>query len=146
MMQIVDDTSGADGIDETCLALGVCRATYYRSRQPRMYGPRHQVRSPRSLLPEETSEVLALLHEDRFVDLAPAQVYATLLDEGRFVCSERTMYRVLTANREVRERRASVGIRSTPRPSCSPRRPTSCGRGTSPSSRARRPGRTSTCT
>jgi len=108
MMQIVDDTSGVDGVDATCVALGVCRATYYRSRQPRMYGPRHQMRTPRSLLPEETREVLALLHEDRFVDLAPAQVYATLLDEGRYVCSERTMYRVLVANREVRERRAQL--------------------------------------
>ena len=46
-----------------------------------------------------------MLHEPRFVDLAPAQVYATLLDEKRYLCSERTMYRVLAANQEVRERR-----------------------------------------
>jgi putative transposase len=45
------------------------------------------------------------LHEPRFVDLAPAEVYATLLDEGLYLCSERTMYRVLAANQEVRERR-----------------------------------------
>jgi putative transposase len=49
--------------------------------------------------------VLAVLHEPRFVDLAPAEVYATLLDEGRYLCSERTMYRVLAAHQEVRERR-----------------------------------------
>jgi putative transposase len=66
------------------------------------------MRCPRSLLPEERREVLALFHEDRFADLAPAQVYATLLDEGRYLCSERTMYRVLTANHEVRERRAQL--------------------------------------
>jgi putative transposase len=47
----------------------------------------------------------AVLHDPRFVDLAPAEVYATLLDAGQYLCSERTMYRVLAANREVRERR-----------------------------------------
>jgi putative transposase len=49
--------------------------------------------------------VLVVLHEPRFVDLAPAEVYATLLDEGRHLCSERTMYRLLAAHDEVRERR-----------------------------------------
>ena len=106
MMQIVDDTSGPDGVDATCIALGVCRASYYRSRQPRTYGPRYQMRSPRSLLPVERRAVLDVLHEDRFADLAPAQVYAILLDEKRYLCSERTMYRILAANDEVRERRA----------------------------------------
>ncbi|HEY0252058.1 MAG TPA: hypothetical protein VGC41_11055, partial [Kofleriaceae bacterium] len=105
-MRIVDDTSGPDGIEATCDALGVCRASYYRSRRPRVYGPRYQMRCPRSLLPEERQEVLGLFHEDRFADLAPAQVYAILLDEGRYICSERTMYRVLTSNLEIRERRA----------------------------------------
>ena len=108
MMQIVDETCGPDGVDATCAALGVCRASYYRSRQPRPYGPRYQMRCPRALLPEEQRTVLDLFHEDRFADLAPAQVYATLLDEGRYVCSERTMYRLLTANHELRERRAQL--------------------------------------
>lgn len=49
--------------------------------------------------------VLAMLTDDRFADLPPAQVYATLLDEGKFVCSIRTMYRVLRENRQLRERR-----------------------------------------
>jgi len=48
---------------------------------------------------------LELLHEPRFVDLAPAEVYATLLDEGQYVCSERTMYRILSSSQEVRARR-----------------------------------------
>ncbi len=52
--------------------------------------------------------MLDTLHEERFVDQAPAEVYATLLDEGRYLCSERTMYRVLAANAEVRERRAQL--------------------------------------
>ena len=49
--------------------------------------------------------MLDLLHEPRFIDLAPAEVFAILLDEGRYLCSERTMYRILAANQEVRERR-----------------------------------------
>ena len=52
--------------------------------------------------------VLAVLHEPRFVDLAPAEVYATLLDTGQYLCSERTMYRVLAAHQEVRERRQQL--------------------------------------
>jgi hypothetical protein len=50
--------------------------------------------------------VLDVLHESRFVDLAPPEVYATFPDEGHYLCSERTMYRILTANQEVRERRS----------------------------------------
>jgi putative transposase len=61
--------------------------------------------TPRALAQDERTRVLEILHEPRFVDLAPAEVYATLLDEGRYLCSERTMYRVLAANAEVRERR-----------------------------------------
>jgi putative transposase len=53
----------------------------------------------------ERTAVLEVLHEQRFVDRAPAEVYARLLDEGRYLCSERTMYRILEANQEVRERR-----------------------------------------
>jgi len=49
--------------------------------------------------------VLAVLHEPRFVDHAPAEIYATLLDAGQYLCSERTMYRLLAAHAEVRERR-----------------------------------------
>lgn len=61
--------------------------------------------SPRALSDEERQQVLDELHSARFVDLAPAEVYATLLDEGRYLCSERTMYRLLDGNREIRERR-----------------------------------------
>jgi putative transposase len=62
--------------------------------------------SKRALSEGERKRVLDVLHEPRFVDLAPAEVYATLLDEGTYLCSERTMYRVLAAEGEVRERRA----------------------------------------
>ncbi len=108
MMTIVDETSAVDGIDATCDALGIPRASYYRSRAQRVYGPRHRMPSPRSLLPEERRVVLELFHEDRFADLAVAQVYASCLVDGRFFCSESTMYRILAAHREVRERRAQL--------------------------------------
>jgi putative transposase len=62
-------------------------------------------RSPRALSAAERHQVLEVLHEPRFVDKAPAEVYATLLDEDRYLCSERTMYRILEEAGEVRERR-----------------------------------------
>jgi putative transposase len=87
----------------SCAALRVPRATYYRRQRPaRVHCRRAQ---HRALSAVERQEVLDLLHEPRFVDLAPAQVHAVLLDEDRYLCSERTMYRVLAANTEVRERR-----------------------------------------
>jgi len=63
----------------------------------------------------------------------PAEVYATRLHEGRYVCSERTTSRVLVEHQEVRERRNSCGIRTAPAPNCSPGGPTTCGVGPSPS-------------
>jgi putative transposase len=107
-MEIIDETSVIDGIEATCDAVGVCRSTYYRWKRPRMHGPVHRPRPPRALPPDERRAVIDVLHEDRFADLAPAQVYATLLDEKRYLCSERTMYRILDAHDEVRERRAQL--------------------------------------
>ncbi len=92
------------GVAPVCQALGLSRATFYRQARPK-HGPVHRARPPRALLPEQRAEVLAALHEPRFQDAAPAEVYAQLLDEGRYLCSERTMYRVLAENLEVRERR-----------------------------------------
>src|SRR6266700_263578 len=92
------------GIAPTCAALGLPRATYYRRRRPTRAAPPRR-RSPRALGEAERAAVLEQLHAPRFVDLAPGEVYATLLDEGRYLCSERTMYRVLAAQHEGRERR-----------------------------------------
>jgi putative transposase len=91
------------GIATLCAALNLSRATFYRRRAPRPEpAPR---RSPRALSTGERQTVLALLNEPRFEDQAPAEVYATLLDEGTYVCSERSMYRILNENCSVRERR-----------------------------------------
>lgn len=88
-------------------ALGVPRSSAYRWRRPSAARTaKGRTPSPRALQPSETAQVLAHLHDPRFVDHAPAQVHATLLAEGTFVCSPRTMYRILDAHREVRERRA----------------------------------------
>src|SRR6266508_3459177 len=103
-MATVTDLGPRLGIAPTCAALGLPRATYYRRRRPRR-APRPRGRPSRALPAGEQAAVLAVLHEPRFVDLAPAEVYATLLDEECYLCSERTLYRVLAENAEVRERR-----------------------------------------
>ena len=92
------------GLATACAMLSLPRATFYRDRAP-MLGPHRPKRSPRALAPNERADVLCTLHQARFADLPPAAVYATLLDEGRYLCSERTMYRVLATCDEVRERR-----------------------------------------
>ena len=117
------------GVSAACRAMALARATYYRrltvvpqpaesdggSIQPETSGgeknvvgkgaPRLPRRSPRGLKEAEEKKVLAVLHNERFVDRSPGQVYATLLDEGSFLCSERTMYRVLEKHQEIKERR-----------------------------------------
>jgi len=103
-MQTVTDLGPPWGVAPTRAALGVARATYYRHRPPRL-APAPRPRPARALSPEERQAVRDVLHEPRFMALAPAEVYATLLDEGHYLCSERTLYRVLAAHQAVRERR-----------------------------------------
>ena len=103
-MSAVGELAGVVGTQAACRALGVSRATVYRRRRP---PHRHasRPRPTRALTEAERAAVLAELHHPRFMDLAPAEIYATLLDEGRYLCSLRTMYRLLAAAHEVRERR-----------------------------------------
>jgi putative transposase len=98
------------GTAPACRALGTSRASLYRRRRPpRLVEHRPRQAPARALSELERSRVLDLLHSDRFVDSSPAQVWATLLDEGRYLCSERTMYRLLAARHGgVRERRAQL--------------------------------------
>ncbi len=93
------------GVAPACGALGVSRATFYRHKR---LAPGHQQPRPspaRTLCETERERVVELLASPRFVDRSPAEVFATLLDEGRYLCSERTMYRVLAQSQPVRERR-----------------------------------------
>ncbi len=91
------------GIRSACNALTVSRAGFYRWRSPAQKKTR--VKSPLALSSLERSNVLDILHEDRFVDKAPREIYATLLDEERYLCSVRTMYRILEKEGELKERR-----------------------------------------
>ncbi len=106
LMEMAFAVAPAIGLAPACRALGVSRATAYRHRSPKLPAtPRARCRSLLALSDEERSAVLRQLHAERFVDASPAEVYATLLDEGTYLSSERTMYRILAANAEVRERR-----------------------------------------
>jgi putative transposase len=87
-----------------CRALGMPRASWYRRLQP-IASLAARPTPARALPLAERQTVLQHLHSERFRDQAPAEVFATLLDEGIFLCSVSTMYRILAANGEVRERR-----------------------------------------
>jgi putative transposase len=94
------------GTVAACQALGVARASLYRFCQPlSLMDASQRPAPPRTLGPAERQTVLDQLNSERFVDQAPAQVYATLLDEGQYLCSVRTMYRILDQHDQVRERR-----------------------------------------
>ena len=105
----VTELSGVVGTSAACAALAVSRATHYRRTRGRRLGPpAPRPRPARALSEIERTTVLDLLHSDRFVDASPAATYATLLDEGTYLASERTMYRILAGAQEVRERRAQL--------------------------------------
>lgn len=102
----LDELTPVVGTAAACRALRLPRSTAYRWRRPPVPEPAAvRPRPPRSLSVVEQGAVLDVLRSPRFVDAAPAQVYATLLDEGTYLASERTMYRILASNGEVRERR-----------------------------------------
>jgi putative transposase len=101
---VIDGQRDVLGVKPSCEALGLPRATYYRARIPSASVSRPRS-SPRALSKEEKETVVVVLNEERFMDLPPAQVHSQLLDEKRYLCSIRTMYRVLDENKQVRERR-----------------------------------------
>jgi putative transposase len=101
-MQRAKGLSEKIGLKDACAALGIPRSSLYRAEKPRPDAVRT---SPRALSAAEKYKVLETLNSPRFQDLAPREVYATLLDEGQYLSSWRTMYRVLDENDEVRERR-----------------------------------------
>ena len=97
------------GKKPACEALGVSRATFYRRSAPTLKPGVVRPAPPLALTAEEKTVVLEELHSERFRDVAPLEVYATLLDDGRHLCSPRTMYRILSAAHDgVKERRRQV--------------------------------------
>jgi putative transposase len=113
------------GTRPACRAVGASVATVYRGRRPpQPRPPRPRPAPARALSEPERAAVLGLLHSERFVDCSPAQVYATLLDEQQYLCSERTMYRLLAASHGgVRERRDQLTHPAYMRPELLAERP-----------------------
>lgn len=101
---MITEHRGRFGVKPICTTLGVARATYYRRHSPRTTS-RAVGRPPRALSTEERHRVVKVINSKQYCDQAPAQIYASLLDEGQYLCSERTMYRILEENHQVRERR-----------------------------------------
>ena len=106
MIASVEQLAESVSLWKACQALEVPRSGLYRQRRvaepPLTPEP---VVSPRALQPTEKAEVRQVLNSARFQDQPPREVYATLMDEGQYLCSWRTMYRILDENQEVRERR-----------------------------------------
>jgi putative transposase len=105
--QTVEELAPVIGTRPACRALGASLATIYRRRRPpEPRPPRPRPTPARALSEPERERVLEVLHSERFVDVSPEETYATLLDEGTYLCSTRTMYRLLEAQHgAVRERR-----------------------------------------
>jgi putative transposase len=91
------------GIRTACSALALPRANFYRWTNPKEKTSRSL--PPLALSREERNTVLSVLHEERFIDRAPQEIYASLLDESTYLCSVRTMYRILEQEDELKERR-----------------------------------------
>jgi putative transposase len=96
-----------------CGVLGIPRASARRHRTPKMFGPRRpRPPSRRKITAEEKQVIVDVLHSERFVDQTPHQVYAELLDEEKYIASPRTMYRILAAQGETKDRRNQRAARS----------------------------------
>ena len=105
-MKAADELAAYVGVKPACAALEVSRSTFYRRRSPTTGQQRPRPTPARALSEKERDEVYLTLCSDRFVDRAPAEVVATLLDDDIYLCSERTMYRVLDSRAALQERRA----------------------------------------
>jgi putative transposase len=106
-MTAASHLAGRVGVRAACLALALPRPTYYRHRHPRRAAP-PRPRPPLALSTVEEQQVIEVLHSERFMDQPPTEVYATLLDDGVYHCSQRTMYRLLARHDELHERRRQL--------------------------------------
>ena len=101
-----DDLVAVTSNARACALLGRSRATQHRRRRGPLHGPPVPRPTPANALSEqERQQILAVLRSPEYCDLAPAQVWAQLLDDGIYYCSIRTMYRLLAIAGENRERR-----------------------------------------
>lgn len=106
MIATTEQLAQTIGVSAACQALTTARSSLYRKR-PKVLAriKPERLPSPRALAPAEKENVRQALNSERFADQAPREVFATLMDEGTYLCSWRTMYRILDENQEVRERR-----------------------------------------
>lgn len=104
MIEVAQRVAPELGVAPTCEALGLPRATFYRCLDPSL-APPPRPSPPRACSEAEQQHILSVLRSERFIDQAPTAVYATLLDEGEYLCSVSTMYRILREHGETRERR-----------------------------------------
>jgi putative transposase len=106
-MAMVSEHRALYSVQSICAGLGMGRASLYRWQRPNPRPLTERIH-PRALSVNERQEVLGVLNSERFWDQAAGEVYATLLDQGRYLCSERTMYRILAEHQQVRERRDQI--------------------------------------
>lgn len=126
MIRSTEQLAETVGVVGACQALDIPRSSLYRSRQPVVAQPEQPVTpviSPRALSLAEKANIRQVLDSERFQDQAPREVYASLIDEGRYLCSVRTMYRILDESKQVRERRNQLRHPSYVRPELLATRP-----------------------
>jgi putative transposase len=120
----LDDLTAVTSMKQACALLGASRATRYRRRRPPVQGPPAPRPAPPNKLTEaERQRVLAVLRSSEYCDLAPAQIWARLLDDGVYLCSISTMYRLLAVAGENRERRRQRTHPARQKPELIARRP-----------------------
>ncbi len=108
LINATETLAGSVGVASACESMDVARSTFYHIRgqkQGAKEKPKSRSNQARKLDEKERQQVMNMLHCERFVDKSPAEIWATLLDEETYLCSERTMYRILDSEKEVKERR-----------------------------------------
>jgi len=114
-MEVAEALAKDVGARAACDGLAIARASYYRWKN-KCEKPEKKYTPPLALSSKERQQVLDILHSRQFIDTAPQEVYHALLDGGSYLCSIRTMYRLLEAHSEVRERRDQLSHPSYTKP------------------------------
>ena len=123
-MQSLETLATQVGVQSACQALAVPRSRLYATRRPKpQVTPHPTTPPPNALRPTEKAAVLAELNSARFADQTPYEVYPQLLDEGRYLCYLRSMYRILAENQAVHDRRNQLRHPIRPAPQLVAHRP-----------------------
>ncbi len=115
-MNAVSNLANQVGVKPACEALNIARTTFYRNRKKTPYTPVQRPAPPLSLSAEERASVLEVLNSERFQDKSPYEIYPAILDEGKYLCSISSMYRILGDQDQVKERRKQVQRSSYTKP------------------------------